>query len=78
MILAKCLLFKLLKVSNDILKDSNKCVCDAVCNPTFDAVCNAACAAACDAVCDPTFDAVCKAVCDAVCAAACASVWNIE
>ena len=68
----------MLKVSNDILKDSNKCVCDAVCNPTFDAVCNAACAAACDAVCDPTFDAVCNAACDAACAAACAAVWNIE
>ena len=64
----------MLKVSNDILKDSNKCVCDAVCNPTFDAVCNAACAA----VCDPTFDAVCNAACDAVCATACAAVWNIE
>ena len=54
----------MLKVSNDILKDSNKCVCDAVCNPTFDAVCNAACAAACDAVCDPTFNAVCAAACE--------------
>ena len=68
----------MLKVSNDILKDSNKCVCDAVCNPTFDAVCNAACAAACDAVCDPTFDAVCAAACAAALWCVLKKNWKIS